>query len=204
MNKALEKIRRSILAEAEEEAARVVAEARAGLEQLLRGVEEEEERKVASGIEEERARLAREGFREISRAQRGARLALLAARNRVIDGIFSRVREEALRLPPERYREILRRWLSEADAPGGGEVLAAARDAAVVEGLVAELNRSRPPGAALRFSDARAPFESGVVVRTARFEIGRSLDEWIAEKRRELAPALEAELFGEGPDAEIE
>ena len=45
---------------------------------------------------------------------------------------------------------------------------------------------------------ARAPFESGFVVRTAQYVVERSLDGWLEERKREMAPRLERELFGGG------
>ena len=204
MNNAIDRIRGAVRGEAETEAARILAEAREQLERMLDEFRRDEEGKALAAVEAERRRLAQESFREISRAQRGARLALLAARNRVIDEIFSRARAEALHLPEGRYREILRRWLVAVDAPGGGEVIPARRDAALVERLVGEVNASRPAAAALVVSAARAPFESGFVVRTAQFEVEWSLDEWMGEQKREMAPRLERELFGEAPDAHAE
>ena len=201
MKIAVERIQRSVREGAEAEAAHTLREAREELDQRVAAAREEEEHKALVAVEDERQRLAQEEFREVSRARRAMRLSLLAARNRVIEEIFSQARGEALRMPADRYREILRKWIAEADAPEGGEVLPAPRDAALMEGLVAELNRSRPPGAALVLSKARAPFESGFIVRTPRFEIERSLDGWVEEQKRELSPRLERELFGDAPDA---
>ena len=129
-------------------------------------------------------------------------LTLLGARNLVVEGIFSRVREAALRMPAAAYRKLLRNWLSGVDAPEGGEVIPAARDAAVVGELVAELNRARPPEAAFSVSNGRAAFESGFIVRTPRFQVERSLEGWLAEQKRELAPRLRRELFGDAADAD--
>lgn len=204
MNNAIERIRGAVREEAEAEAAHVLAEAREQLERILEESRREEDRKALAAVEAARARLSQEAFRDVSRAQRGARLALLAARNRVIDEIFSRVRQEALRLPAERYREVMRRWLAGVDAPGGGEVIPASRDAALIERLIPEVNASRPADAALTVSAARAPFESGFIVRTAQFEIERSLDGWLEEQKRESSPRIERELFGEAADATTE
>lgn len=201
MKKAVEKIQQTVRAEAEAEAAHTLREAREELDQRVAAAREEEEHKALAAVEDERQRLAQEEFREISRAQRAMRLALLSARNRVIEEIFSRARGEALRMPADRYGKIMQNWLAEVDVPRGGEVLPAARDAALIEGLVAEMNRSRPPEAALALSKERAPFESGFIVRTPRFEIERSLEGWIEEQKRERAPRLERELFGDAPDA---
>ena len=74
----------------------------------------------------------------------------------------------------------------------------AERDAALVGELVREANASRPAEAAFTMSGARAPFESGFVVRTAQYVVERSLDGWLEERKREMAPRLERELFGGG------
>jgi vacuolar-type H+-ATPase subunit E/Vma4 len=204
MKNAVERIRHSVREGAEAEAAHTLREAREELDQRVAAAREEEEHKALAAVEGERQRLAQEEFREVSRAQRAMRLSLLAARNRVIEEIFSMARGETLRMPADRYRKIMQHWLAEVDVPRGGEVLPAARDAALIEGLVAEMNRSRPPEAAFALSKERAPFESGFIVRTPGFEIERSLEGWIEEQKRELAPRLERELFGDARDAHAE
>jgi vacuolar-type H+-ATPase subunit E/Vma4 len=201
MNKAVEQIHKSVREEAEGEAARIRREAEEQLKRLLEEARREEESKAEPRLRDEKARLEQNLLREVARAQRGARLACLEACNRVLEGVFSRVRDEVLRLPAERYRVILRRWLGELDASTGGNILPAARDAEALTRLVSEINSARDVGARLTLSRERAPILSGFIFRTPRYEVTKSLEAWLEEQKRNVAPRFEKELFKEAGNA---
>ncbi|MDD5556297.1 MAG: V-type ATP synthase subunit E family protein [bacterium] len=200
MTGALDPVRAAVLAEAEAEAARIAAEARAQLDRLLAEGRREDEERARVRLEEERAAIEGEAMREVARARREARMALLAARNRVLDEVMKGAREELLRTSPERYGAMLRRWIEGIDAPEGGEIVPGAEDAEVVAEIAGDLNRERPAGRRLSVSAERAPFERGFLFRTARFGVERSLDGWLEERKRERIPALDRELFGDLSD----
>lgn len=201
MRERLEEISAAVMREAEAETAHILREADAQLDALLAEARREEEERAAARLSEERARIEGEAAREIARAQRAMRMELLAARNRVIDEVFERARGEIRAMPGGAYREALRRWLSEIDAPEGGEIIPGSRDARLMSEIVSEANAGREIGARFTISSGTAPFECGFALRTKRFEVKRSLAEWLEEQRRELTPLLERELFGEMADA---
>lgn len=198
MKKSLEQIREAVRAEASAEAARILREARAEVQRLLDEARRAEEEKGRARREAERTRREQDAAREIARAQQGSRLALLDARNRAIDRIFAAVREEARSLPPERYGKMLRAWVAELDPSSGGEVIAAPRDAHALAALIEEANGGRASGSRLTLSKEAAPFESGFIFRTARYEVEKSLGAWLEERKTEMAPRIEKELFGGG------
>lgn len=197
MKKSVEKIRGAVSAEASAEAARILQEARAEVKRLLDEAGRAEEDKFLSMRDAERARCEQELAREVARAQQASRLALLEARNRAIDRIFAGVRGEVLRLPPEQYVKMLRAWIVEIDASSAGEIVAAPRDARSLATLIEEANASRAREAHLTLSNETAPFESGFIFRTARYEVEKSLDAWLEERKAETAPRIEKELFGD-------
>lgn len=196
MKKAVENIQRLVMQEAEEEARRILTQAGDERAQMLEQAGEEEEQKARAHVREEQARLEQHNLREIAQAYRAMRREHLAARNRVIEDIFSRVREEVLRLPSARYRELLQNWISDIDAQDGGEYLPGSQDARLLADLVAELNSKRSPESRFTLSQEKAPFESGFIFRTPRYEIERSLTGWLEEMKKEMTPQLERELFG--------
>lgn len=198
MKKSVEQIREAVQAEAAAEAARILQEARAQVERLLDDARRAEEEKGLARRDAERTRREQEVAREIARAQQSSRLALLEARNRVIDRVFARVREEIFRLPPEQYVKMLRAWLLELDLSSAGEIVAAPRDARALATLIEEANKARARELQLALSGEAAPFESGFIFRTARYEIEKSLDAWLEERKAEMAPKIEKELFGDG------
>ncbi|MCX6357050.1 MAG: V-type ATP synthase subunit E family protein [Candidatus Aureabacteria bacterium] len=196
MNQAVERIQQAVRAEAGAEAARLRAEAQRQLDQLVSGCRREEEEKGRAAATAERARCEQIKFREISRAQRQARLDELAARNNAIDRIFQQVREEVLKLTSAHYKKLLLKWLGEPEAAEGGELIPSQRDEKVMAEILTEINAARPREAQFVLSKTRATFHAGFALRTPRYEITRSLDGWLDEKKREMAPRLEKELFG--------
>ena len=198
MKKAVEQIRGAVHAEASAEAARILQEARAQVERLFDDARRAEEDKGLARRDAERIRREQEAAREIARAQQASRLALLEARNRVIDRIFARVREDIFRLHPERHVKMLRAWLAELDPSSAGEIVAAPRDARALATLIEEANRARAREARITLSGETAPLESGFIFRTARYEIEKSLDAWLVERKAEMSPRIEKELFGKG------
>ena len=160
MKKAVEQIRGAVHAEASAEAARILQEARAQVERLFDDARRAEEDKGLARRDAERIRREQEAAREIARAQQASRLALLEARNRVIDRIFARVREDIFRLHPERHVKMLRAWLAELDPSSAGEIVAAPRDARALATRIEEANRARAREARITLSGETAPFES--------------------------------------------
>ncbi len=201
MKKAVEQIRKAVREEASAESARILQEARAEVDRLLEDSQKAEEETGRARREGERTRREQENAREIARARQSSRLALLDARNKIIDEVFAQVRREVLHLPQERYRKVLRAWLAEIEPASGGEIIAAPRDASMLEALVKEANGGRGAESQLVISKEKAPFESGFVFRTPRYEVKKSLDSWIEEQKREMSPQIERELFGEGLDS---
>jgi vacuolar-type H+-ATPase subunit E/Vma4 len=201
MKKAVEQIQKAVVEEAKAEAAHILREAQDQLQRLLEDARRDEERKAEARLQEGRARLEQNLLREVARAQREARLACLDARNRVLECIFSRAMDEALQLPPARYREILRRWLGELETSAGGDILPAARDAEALAGLIGEMNPSRDEGSRLTLSREMSRFLRGFIFSTPRYEVTKSLEAWMEEQKRSMAPWLEKELFGEAGNA---
>lgn len=200
MNEAVQRIQRAVREEAEREAAHILREAKEQLVQMLSDARGEEEQAAKAQLAAERAACEQQALREISQFQRALRLDSLGARNQAIQEIFAAVREELHRLPEERYRALLRRWIAEIEAPEGGELRAGAQDARIVKELVAEVNAARPLRARLTIASTPAPFDSGFIFSTPRFQIERSLAGWLEEQKREMAPRLEQELFGNAAD----
>lgn len=185
-----------VMQDAEEEARRILTQAGDELAQMLKQAGEEEEQKARAHVREEQARLEQHNLREIAQAYRAMSREHLAARNRVIEDIFSRVKEEVLRLPSARYRELLRNWISDIDAQDAGEFLPGSQDARLLADLVSELNSKRSPESRFILSQEKAPFENGFIFRTPRYEIERSLTGWLEEMKKEMTPQLERDLFG--------
>ena len=196
MSDPVEKARAAVLVAARREADALREAAR---ESLRRATEEFRARTAAALAERlaaAEAALREKNRRAVAQARREGRLRVLSARNRALDEVFARAGKEILALPAEARREVLRRRLGECARDLGGEVLPAAADRPLLAGLIAEENRSRPPAGQLRLSGSDAPFATGFVLRTATYEIRRSLEGWLMEKRRETAPDLGPEPGG--------
>lgn len=194
MKEAIEKSRGSVLAAAAKEAAALRAGAREELTRELAKVLSEEKAKLKARLAAAEAALAELSRRALSQARREGRLQVLQTRNQAIAEIFDRVRGEILALPAEKHRDVLRIWLAACDPAAGGEVLPAARDREILRGLVEEMNAARPASSRLALSVRDAPGATGFILKTETYEINRSLEDWLAEKKRDLAPRLFQEL----------
>jgi len=187
MSQALDRTRSAVLGVAAGEADSLKAAARESLRRATDAFGAQTESALAARIAAAEAALQEKNRRAVAQARREGRLQALAARNQGLDEIFARAGQTILGLPAELRRDVLRRWLAECDRALGGEVLPAASDRPALAKLVAEANSRRSPAAQLRLSDRDAPFSTGFVLKTDAYEVRRSLEDWLEEKKRELA-----------------
>lgn len=190
MSGPLDRTREAVLSAAAREAELLGAAARESLRRATDAFRSETEAALAARLAAAEAALQEKNRRAVAQARREGRLKALAARNRALDEIFARAGKAILDLPAAARREVLRRWLAECDQPLEGEVFPAAADRPVIAELVAEANGGRPPAAQLRLSAQDASVSTGFVLKTETYEVRRSLEDWLEEKKRELAMEL--------------
>jgi vacuolar-type H+-ATPase subunit E/Vma4 len=191
MSGSLDRTRETVLRAAAQEAESLRAASRESLRREMERIRTEAQSALARRLGEAEAALGENNRRALAQSRREGRLRVLAARNRAAEEIFARAAREILALPADARRDVLRRWLGEGDANLGGEVLPAAADRPVLAQLVAEATGRFGPAVQLRLSDRDAPFSTGFVLKTDTYEVRRSLEDWLDEKKREIAPELE-------------
>jgi len=150
---------------------------------------------------EQRVRGAREKQQDLKNreiiAQRSSlSMELLSAKNAVIESVLQKAVERLQSLPADGYRKLLLKWLQSA-APGQkGELMLNSRDhKAFGQQIVADANNGRGADAAIALAAEPGAMIGGFVLRTARFEIDRTLDGSMAKLREEMAPEIASELF---------
>lgn len=192
---------------------KILEDARAEAQAILKGAEREASRIVADGevegdrvrrsvLKEAREEAERRCQQVLAEARIKARQRVLAVRRRAVDRVF----EEALRrlqgLPPRRYVEVLKRLILEAAETGREEIVLSREDRAqlppsFLDELNEELRKQGKPGE-LRLSEDARSLGGGAVLRGSRVEINASFPVLIERARERLEIDVAKVLFGGG------
>lgn len=192
----VENIRNAIIAGAEKEAERIRHAGQNKADEKFRQagqrLQRDFERRVAQAEQLEQDKKNR----SIVAVRSALSMELLSAKNAVIDQVFDKAVEKLVGLPSGGYKELLLRWLGEAATDDPAELLLNARDKqALGPELVDRINQGRSAGPAITLAEDSAQITGGFVLRTARYEIDRTLDSIIASLKEDMAPEVAAELF---------
>ncbi len=179
-----EGLKNAVLEKARSEAGRLVAQARAAVEQEARQAEERTRRAAAAILEQARLEASREREQTLAALEREQRLQTLAAKNRLLEQAFARAAEGFRGLPRERLRELYRAELAAIQL----------QDASlrVPRGAKAEFEALL--GGRARVEEDPA-LEAGYIVVRSDFRLDRSLAARLEEIRAEMRPKIAALLF---------
>jgi V/A-type H+-transporting ATPase subunit E len=121
---------------------------------------------------------------------------VLAAKNAVIDQVFGEAVDRVITLPDDGYKNLLLKWLTEIAPQEPAELILNSRDKqAFGTDLIGSVNKDRNDSSAIRLAEEAGEIGGGFVLRTARYEIDRTLDGIVAKLEEEMAPEIAAELF---------
>ena len=126
----MEKVQAAVLAKAEAEAARIIDEARADGEIRLDAARAEAQAAYDAALAAARVRAERDAARELGRARQEGRLAVLAAKNAVLDSVFTRARETFRAMNDSDYRGLVGGWLKSLPGETGGRLRVNPREVA--------------------------------------------------------------------------
>ena len=192
----VENIRNAIIADAEKEAERITQAGQNKADEKFRQagqrLQRDFERRLAQAEQNEQDKKNR----SIIALRSALGMELLSAKNAVIDQVFDKAVEKLVGLPSGGYKELLLRWLGEAATDHPAELVLHARDKqALGPELVDRINQGRSGGPAITLAEGSAEIIGGFVLRTARYEIDRTLDSIIADLKEDMAPEIASELF---------
>jgi len=196
----LEKLLEKIENDAREEGRRILEEAEEEAD-LIRREAEEEARKESEAIARSfQVRAENERLKIVSQARLEGRIALLAAKDRILEEVFQEAGRAFRELPADRYRAWLKKTILSGVVSGREELLASRHDREILGGgLLEEINRelsSRGKRGELKLAEEAAPFQRGLILRGEKTETNLSAEAVLQKVREENEEEVSRILFG--------
>lgn len=192
----LENVKTRVLEEAKARAAKILEEATAQAKRILDDGKAADDRAGQEQLRDARLRLERETVRELERIQHDNRLQILAAKNKALDEVFSRVKDKLITLSDGEVLDLVGGWLAALPADVGGTLRVNPKDEARFSAGLDRLNAGRSGAGRFTAVVTDAKVASGAVVDGADFTVDCTLDRRLDELRESSAGELARTLFG--------
>lgn len=197
----LDRLTRRILSDADAEVGRVRAEARAKADGIIKKAAAEAEARRNEILEKASREREIRKQRIITLARLEGRRAVLAAKDKAIQGIFERALEALVDADEDRYLGFLASLLADSASGGVQEVILNARDRDRLGArLLSEAERligERGEGSRIRLSEETRPIKGGFILRAGNLETNCSLEALFNIHRDKLVPQVAKVLFSE-------
>ena len=181
-----EGLKSAVLAAVRDEADQIVGKARAAAEKQKELAAQQAQRVARDILEQARHQAGEERLRALAALERETRLAVLSAKNELLEQAFARAAERFRSLPAEGLRGLYRGELEALDLEGA-TVLVPKGAKAAFEALLGSRAQVREDPA----------LQAGFIVTRSDFRLDRSLDSRLEEVRAELRPRAAELLFGD-------
>lgn len=194
--KGTEKIIAHIQADAEAQAAAILAQAEQSCDGIRQTWEQKAKdayaEKIRVGVKANQDRL--ESMERLARME--GRKAILSVKQDLVAASFDRATELLVNLPEEQYVALLAKLAAGASVTGDEEIVLNARDrAAVGEKVVAAAN-AKLSGGKLRLSDKTGDFKGGLILHRGSIEANCTAELLVDLRREDMASELAGVLFG--------
>ncbi len=193
-----EQVVQKILSEAQAQADKITAEAKAKVseaqaqddKELAQYREETEQKAVAAG-EDKLARMLASARMQISKEYLGAKVTLL-------EEVFQKARQQVKELPDDQYNELISQLMEKAIESGDEEVIIGKDETRIDNGLIKRVNRKLGPGfkGNLQLANDTADIDGGFILRRGKIQVNVSLDVLMTQAREAMELELTQELFG--------
>jgi len=194
----IEKVEGAVLSEAEAAARAIVEEARAAQAGELAKFAAEGERAYAAAMEEAKARAQRETIMETGNARHRGRLSVLAAKNKILDGIFHEAAETLSRLEYFEYMRVMALWLTALPAEAGGALHVAPEEVKKFDReFFKGVNSARGEKGQFTGVTGDGEVKGGFILEGADYRFDQTIEHKIQELRESMAGELAGELFKE-------
>lgn len=191
-----ERVEAAVIAEAKAEAAKIVETARAEAEALLGHARAEQERAFEDTVRLAEAAEVRETARQTGLAGHEGRLAVLEAKNRLIDEVFHTAKQRMLSLPDAEYMALMAEWLKALPEEAGGTVMVNPSDEKrFTKAFLDGVNASRPTAGKFTGIASDTRIAGGFAVAGDTYTIDATLDNRMSDLRESLAGDIARELF---------
>lgn len=186
----LKRIKDSILTDAKEEAEAIIKDAKERLQERL----SYERSRIEECLKEKYARLSKkledDKKREITVQRTNYRMELLMIKNRIIEEIFKKAEERFI--SDEQYWRTMEKWLGAIKE--SGRIFVNEKDSRRFnQEFVSKVSKKE----GLVVDKEHIDIKGGFILKTARFELDRTLDTILLNLRYEMSPLIAKELFAE-------
>jgi len=191
----VEKVRRSVIQQAEAEAEEIIRAAQAESDARLAAAEArlqgEHDTKLARALQE----IEEQGSLAVQRAQSEKAKELLSLKNNILAELFERSRDVLVEMPAEECISMLVSWLEKRDTRDNAELLFNRRDRDSIGKKVVLLSNEKLGRDALRLCDETAAISGGFILRAGTYEFDRSYDSLLKALKEECLSELAEKLF---------
>ncbi len=190
----VERIKNTIIGEAEAEAEKLVEQAQSEKEDKLTKGRSKIDSDFQRRFEQAEKKLKQEAERKVMQKRSQHNLELLKKRNELLNSVFEKAAEHLTNLDDEAYRNMLSEWAQQLPDGIQGEILCNSSDAERLMPLVKDLNKDRDKDAELTLVED-TEVVSGMVFRSQNFELDMTVRSKLNEMREELTPEVAAIIF---------
>jgi len=201
----LERIRKTILEQAEADAEQVRRDAETKAGEIVQSAGQEAAAGREAALEHTRASCGEDVTRRRSRLQAELRMAVLQAKSGLVAQAFDTALERVKGLPESDYLDLMAQWLAAAAPQGQAavsdgrtcEIVANERDRALMDGEFLErINAGRSESERLSLAKEIGQMQGGFVLRSEEFVVDVTLDSQIGLLRDEILTEIAKALFG--------
>ena len=192
-----EQVVEKILSQANADAQKILAEAKAKvdaqkarLQDELAEYDKQTDAMAAAAAEDKRQRM-------MAGARMSNAAARLTAKAKLLDEVFQKAQERLVQLPDEPYKAMMTRLMVQSVQTGDEEVLVGKDERRINDEFIKQVNRQLGTGfkGNLRLSDRRAPIVGGFILSRGKVRMNASVDVLVGELREAMETELATKLF---------
>lgn len=192
----IERITKSILDDAEKEAARILHAAQIATQRKINSAKEEQKKNLTERSKALEAEFEEKKVKELSNLKASYGQQLLGIKNAIIDDVFKRAMQNIASLSDGEYLSVIEKWLHAINT--AGQISISSKDSKrITHELISRINQARKESSRLSLSKDFADISGGFILKTEKFEIDYSIDAIASNLREGLGPRIAKELFGE-------
>ena len=191
-----DKVENAVLAEAEAEAEAIVNSAKQEGDEALARFREEAEKKLEDEVRAAETAALRETARTLGIARQEGRMAVLTAKNDVLEKIFTGAAEKLRSLSVKEYQSMAEGLLKSLPSDIGGTLRVHPDDeAAFSSDMINSVNSGREEAARFTGVEKDQKIGRGFIVEGHNFTADFTIDSLLAKVREEVIGELAKELF---------
>lgn len=186
-----------ILADAQDEAQKIRNQAQekeaaeqAVLEQQLIEYHTETEQLAQKAGEDEKAHILAAARMEIAKE-------LLAQKRKILDQLFEQARQQLQNLPDRDYKDVMKKFMTEAVETGDEEVVIGAQETRINKEFINQVNQqlSTHGKCNLKLSKEKQDISGGFILKRGKIKTNVTIDVLLDQARKELEIELAKKLF---------